>query len=215
VLPLAARKLKYPPPPAAAMGFVGEVRETACCCTRAGRAWLSWIDPPPPLTRCPPARPSARPQTIDTLRRMDWREVHMILTRFAFCCRSVPCCCPELERTTAGAGRLARLCGNPPLPPCCLLMLVLVLVLMPVLRVACILLQLAQQLVNLGMILSSALIIWKSLILFTASESPVVVVLRSAPLPSAPATSPACQHAEPVRRSTARTHAVGTKGASL
>ena len=40
------------------------------------------------------------------------------------------------------------------------------------------LLQLAQQIVNLGMILSSALIIWKSLILFTASESPVVVVLR-------------------------------------
>ena len=38
--------------------------------------------------------------------------------------------------------------------------------------------QLAQQVVNLGMILASALIIWKSLILFTASESPVVVVLR-------------------------------------
>jgi hypothetical protein len=37
---------------------------------------------------------------------------------------------------------------------------------------------LAQQIINLGMILSSALIIWKSLILFTCSESPVVVVLR-------------------------------------
>ena len=47
--------------------------------------------------------------------------------------------------------------------------------------------QLAQQVVNLGMILSSALIIWKSLILFTASESPVVVVLRCArPRPRGP-----------------------------
>jgi signal peptidase len=34
-----------------------------------------------------------------------------------------------------------------------------------------------SQLVNLGLIVSSALMIWKGLILFTGSESPVVVVL--------------------------------------
>ena len=44
----------------------------------------------------------------------------------------------------------------------------------------------AQQIINLGMILSSALIIWKTLILVTCSESPVVVVLRSARLPVLP-----------------------------
>ena len=60
--------------------------------------------------------------------------------------------------------------------------------------------QLAQQVVNLGMILSSALIIWKSLILFTASESPVVVVLRF--VRALPSTQPA---SIPARSARART----------
>ncbi|KAK9807624.1 hypothetical protein WJX72_004588 [[Myrmecia] bisecta] len=37
--------------------------------------------------------------------------------------------------------------------------------------------QMLMQVVNLGLIVTSALMIWKSLILFTGSESPVVVVL--------------------------------------
>jgi signal peptidase len=44
--------------------------------------------------------------------------------------------------------------------------------------------ELAQQIINLGMILSSALIIWKTLILFTKSESPVVVVLSGSMEPA-------------------------------
>ncbi|AQK92852.1 Peptidase S24/S26A/S26B/S26C family protein [Zea mays] len=37
--------------------------------------------------------------------------------------------------------------------------------------------QLLTQIISLGMIVTSALIIWKGLIVFTGSESPVVVVL--------------------------------------
>jgi hypothetical protein len=39
-------------------------------------------------------------------------------------------------------------------------------------------LQLAHQVINLGLIVTSALMIWKSLMVVTNSESPVVVVLR-------------------------------------
>ena len=53
--------------------------------------------------------------------------------------------------------------------------------------------ELAQQIINLGMILSSALIIWKTLILFTCSESPVVVVLRCARHKNCHHSSSSCQ----------------------
>ena len=51
--------------------------------------------------------------------------------------------------------------------------------------------QLFHQVVNLGLIVTSALMIWKSLMVVTNSESPVVVVLRfvttaSSPLPCHP-----------------------------
>ena len=85
-------------------------------------------------------------QTIDTLRRMDWREVR---GKQFYCARA---CLPLLDVSFASLLGLTTSSS----------------------------LQLAQQVVNLGMILASALIIWKSLILFTASESPVVVVLRCA-----------------------------------
>ena len=39
-------------------------------------------------------------------------------------------------------------------------------------------LQLAYQVLNFGMIVSSALMIWKGLMVATGSESPIVVVLR-------------------------------------
>jgi signal peptidase len=38
--------------------------------------------------------------------------------------------------------------------------------------------QLVFQALNFGMIVSSALMIWKGLMVFTGSESPIVVVLR-------------------------------------
>jgi signal peptidase len=38
-----------------------------------------------------------------------------------------------------------------------------------------------HQVVNLGLIVTSALMIWKSLMVLTNSESPVVVVLRFPP----------------------------------
>ena len=41
--------------------------------------------------------------------------------------------------------------------------------------------QLAFQILNLAMIVFSALMIWKGLMVITKSESPVVVVLRCAP----------------------------------
>lgn len=44
--------------------------------------------------------------------------------------------------------------------------------------------QLILQLVSLGLIVTSALIIWKSLIIFTGSESPVVVVLSGSMEPA-------------------------------
>jgi signal peptidase len=40
--------------------------------------------------------------------------------------------------------------------------------------------QLFYQLLNFGMIVSSALMIWKGLMVVTGSESPIVVVLRCA-----------------------------------
>ena len=45
--------------------------------------------------------------------------------------------------------------------------------------------QLAHQVLNLAMIVCSALMIWKSLMVITESDSPVVVVLRCSnrPLP--------------------------------
>lgn len=39
-------------------------------------------------------------------------------------------------------------------------------------------LQLYYQVLNFGMIVSSALMIWKGLMVVTGSESPIVVVLR-------------------------------------
>lgn len=39
--------------------------------------------------------------------------------------------------------------------------------------------QLYYQVLNFGMIVSSALMIWKGLMVVTGSESPIVVVLRS------------------------------------
>lgn len=39
-------------------------------------------------------------------------------------------------------------------------------------------LQLYYQVLNFGMIVSSALMIWKGLMVITGSESPIVVVLR-------------------------------------
>ena len=41
------------------------------------------------------------------------------------------------------------------------------------------LVQVFEQVIAVGMILSTALIIWESLLLLTGSESPIVVVLRS------------------------------------
>lgn len=41
--------------------------------------------------------------------------------------------------------------------------------------------QLYYQVLNFGMIVSSALMIWKGLMVVTGSESPIVVVLRSVP----------------------------------
>ena len=38
--------------------------------------------------------------------------------------------------------------------------------------------QLYYQVLNFGMIVSSALMIWKGLMVYTGSESPIVVVLR-------------------------------------
>ena len=45
----------------------------------------------------------------------------------------------------------------------------------------CVCWQLANQVLNLAMIVCSALMIWKGLMVVTESESPVVVVLRHAP----------------------------------
>lgn len=42
--------------------------------------------------------------------------------------------------------------------------------------------QLFYQVLNFGMIVSSALMIWKGLMVVTGSESPIVVVLRYVPL---------------------------------
>ena len=44
--------------------------------------------------------------------------------------------------------------------------------------------QLVLQLVSLGLIVTSALVIWKSLMIFTGSESPVVVVLSGSMEPA-------------------------------
>ncbi|KAM5293163.1 signal peptidase complex catalytic subunit SEC11A isoform 2 [Mus musculus] len=41
--------------------------------------------------------------------------------------------------------------------------------------------QLYYQVLNFGMIVSSALMIWKGLMVITGSESPIVVVLRFVP----------------------------------
>uniref|UniRef100_A0A8V0ZVE8 Signal peptidase complex catalytic subunit SEC11 n=1 Tax=Gallus gallus TaxID=9031 RepID=A0A8V0ZVE8_CHICK len=41
--------------------------------------------------------------------------------------------------------------------------------------------QLYYQVLNFGMIVSSALMIWKGLMVVTGSESPIVVVLRGGP----------------------------------
>jgi signal peptidase len=38
--------------------------------------------------------------------------------------------------------------------------------------------QLAFQVLNLGMIVMSALMLWRGLMVYTGSESPIVVVLR-------------------------------------
>lgn len=38
--------------------------------------------------------------------------------------------------------------------------------------------QLYYQILNFGMIVSTALMIWKGLMIYTGSESPIVVVLR-------------------------------------
>ena len=48
--------------------------------------------------------------------------------------------------------------------------------------------QLAHQVLNLAMIVCSALMIWKSLMVITESDSPVVVVLRcsNCPMPATP-----------------------------
>lgn len=59
-----------------------------------------------------------------------------------------------------------------------------------------------QQLVNFAMIISSALMIWKGLIVYTESESPIVVVLRFGAGPAA-----ASWPASAVDRKHARTHA--------
>jgi hypothetical protein len=45
-------------------------------------------------------------------------------------------------------------------------------------------LQLAHQVINLGLIVTSALMIWKSLMVVTNSESPVVVVLSGSMEPA-------------------------------
>ncbi|KYQ99722.1 microsomal signal peptidase subunit [Tieghemostelium lacteum] len=44
--------------------------------------------------------------------------------------------------------------------------------------------QVAQQIVNLGLIVSTALMIWKFLIIFSGSESPIVVVLSGSMRPA-------------------------------
>lgn len=44
--------------------------------------------------------------------------------------------------------------------------------------IASVFLQLYYQVLNFGMIVSSALMIWKGLMVVTGSESPIVVVLR-------------------------------------
>ena len=49
--------------------------------------------------------------------------------------------------------------------------------------------QMAHQVLNLAMIVCSALMIWKSLMVVTESDSPVVVVLRRALRPSARGTT--------------------------
>ena len=46
------------------------------------------------------------------------------------------------------------------------------------LKMECCFLQLFFQLLNFAMIVSSALMIWKGLMVVTGSESPIVVVLR-------------------------------------
>ncbi|KAJ1481289.1 hypothetical protein T484DRAFT_1808139 [Baffinella frigidus] len=50
--------------------------------------------------------------------------------------------------------------------------------------------QLAHQVINLGLIVTSALMIWKSLMVITHSESPVVVVLRQPRLLGSSCPSP-------------------------
>ena len=58
--------------------------------------------------------------------------------------------------------------------------------------------QLAHQVLNLAMIVCSALMIWKGLMVVTESESPVVVVLRRAP-PSAHRVVERCRDSPPPR----------------
>ena len=174
-------------------------------------------------------------ETIDTLRRMDKREVWQRHRRAAAPPAAARAMLPVLA-TDRGTGAASHRTPPPPPPPAAAAARrsanrkiadrrLLRLRAPPhaaahqarVVPFFARLPQFFQQVINLGMILSSALVIWKTLILVTRSESPVVVVLRRvasylrALLPCARAIA-AAAHAHIAGRQLARTARPGCSG---